>query len=90
MSDYIEWLRPSGNKITLESTPNLTAYAEKAGWEKCQDEAEIQKAFEGLISDMDKDSLEAFTLKEFGIDIDKRKNIEKLRSEVEVLIQSEG
>ena len=39
---------------------------------------------------MNKDQLEAYAQKEFGVDIDKRKKISQLREEVEVMADNGG
>jgi len=65
MSEFIEWVRPSGLPITLKNTENLTNYAEQAGWKPVND-ADHEAVILGMD---DKKEIEQYVIEVCGVDI---------------------
>ena len=65
MSNDIEWLRPSGSKITLKNTENLNNYAKQAGW-KSSDDVDHEAVIIGMD---DKKEIEQYVIEVCNVDI---------------------
>lgn len=71
------WVKEDGTEIELNDLPATIAKAKEMGWSK-------SGAVD--VSAMDKDELERFAKDKFGQDIDRRKGEDKLRAEVQAMI----
>lgn len=68
----INWVKPNGNTLETNDRQVTIDYLESLGWKREQPRSE-------------KDELEAYAKQKFGVDLDKRKSLKKLKAEVQAL-----
>ena len=66
------WVKPNGNTLETNDRQVTIDYLESLGWKREQPRSE-------------KDELEAYAKEKFGVDLDKRKSLKKLKAEVQAL-----
>lgn len=68
----MKWIKPSGLEFETNDRKETIAYCESLGFKRAEDFDE-------------KGELEAYAKEQFGVDLDKRKSVKKLRAEVQAL-----
>lgn len=77
----IKWKRPSDAPLETNNSPATIAYLESLGYTQIGKKPVV----EGNTDKQDKDKLEVYAREKFGVELDKRKGLKKLQSEVEAL-----